>query len=100
VAEQLGLTDEQRTKVGEIEARTASEMQSLAMGEVQDLANFGTPFEIQKVFAEKQQQAQELGSELQKLWNESGEELLDELTPEQKEKWSELTGEPFEFPEP
>lgn len=100
VAEQLELTDEQRRTVGRIEARTAGEMQRLATSEMQDLASFGNPFEMQKVFLEKQQQAEELGRKLQKKWKESGDELLDVLSREQQEQWNEMTGEPFEFEEP
>lgn len=86
VAEKLGLTPEQRTAIGKLTGRTSS----FGGGRVQN-PNPNTTAE------ERLQQARD---EAAKRTAENREKILALLTPEQRAKWSEMTGEPFKFPTP
>jgi hypothetical protein len=72
----LGLTDEQKTKIGDIQTAAREEMQGLFQG-----AEGGDREAMRKKF-ETARAA-------------TNEKLLGLLTPEQQTKWKELAGEPF-----
>lgn len=82
VAEQLGLSDEQREKVRSILASTRPQRG-------QERPNFGelSREERQKLMEERRAQREKAESEVVAV-----------LTDEQKAKWSEMQGEDFEFP--
>jgi Spy/CpxP family protein refolding chaperone len=75
VAKSLALTGEQQEKIKAIEAESRSEAQKLFQG---GIGNF--------------EEAQKKRAELTKATNEKAMAVL---TPEQKTKWKEMTGEPF-----
>ncbi|MEX0978709.1 MAG: hypothetical protein WDZ48_07650 [Pirellulales bacterium] len=76
VAGALALTDEQKSKIGEIQTAAREEMRSLFQG-----ADAGNRDEMRKKFAAARAV--------------TNEKLLGVLTPEQQTRWKDLAGEPF-----
>ncbi len=91
VAEKLGLTQQQRDEI----AKLTQSSSSFGRGGVQDRTT--NPPNPNVPAAERFRQAVE---EANKRATETREKILAVLTPEQKAKWSEMTGEPFKFPTP
>ncbi|MBC7818572.1 MAG: hypothetical protein IAG10_16920, partial [Planctomycetaceae bacterium] len=85
VAEKLGLTQAQRDEIAKLN-RTSS-----SFGRDRTTNNDGQNTSA----ADRFQQLRESSS---RRSAETREKILAVLTPEQKAKWSELTGEPFLFP--
>ncbi|HEV3263312.1 MAG TPA: sigma-70 family RNA polymerase sigma factor [Gemmataceae bacterium] len=89
VAEALELTDQQQAKIQAIVTDSAKEMQQLAARAMGGFMEAGpNPLRVQKI-------SQKMLQKLQALHQETGQQLLDLLTTEQKSKWKNLTGKPF-----
>ena len=91
VVEKLGLTQQQRDEI----AKLTQPSSSFGRGGVQDRTT--NPANPNGPAAERFRQAVE---ETNKRAAETREKILAVLTPEQKAKWSEMTGETFKFPTP
>src|SRR5262249_34293253 len=88
VSEALSLTKEQQNQLQEIEAAGMKKMQQLGFETMGNVFKAGpNPAAFQK--------AQNVGKQMREIWDQTGDELLDILTTEQKSKWKELTGKPF-----
>jgi hypothetical protein len=81
VADELKLTDDQRTKIQEIVSAQMAEMQSLRQG-----GGGGDPSAMREKMTAMRKQTDDKIAAL--------------LTDEQKSKWKEMTGAPFTFPAP
>jgi RNA polymerase sigma factor (sigma-70 family) len=89
VAEALSLTKEQQNQLQEIEAAGMKKMQQLGFETMGNLFKGGpNPAAFQKA-------SQNVTKQMQEIWDQTGEQLLDFLTTEQKSRWKELTGKPF-----
>lgn len=91
VVEQLGLTQQQRDEIAKLTQPSSS------FGRGGDRDRTTNPPNPNVPAAERFRQAVE---EANKRAAETREKILAVLTPEQKAKWSEMTGEPFKFPTP
>lgn len=81
VAEKLGLTKAQRDEIAKLVERTPFSLRERGPSNAPPSGRF-----------------QERLQESNRRASETREKLLAVLTPDQKAKWSELTGEPFQFP--
>jgi RNA polymerase sigma factor (sigma-70 family) len=93
VAEALQLTEEQRQKVQAIQADAAKEMQGLGAREMQGLFQSPSPVAMQNAY-------QRIAKKMEEITKDTGDKLLDLLTTDQKAKWKELTGKPFQSAKP
>ncbi|HID21570.1 MAG TPA: hypothetical protein EYP14_04130 [Planctomycetaceae bacterium] len=82
IAKQLGLSEKQMSKVRELIASVRPDR-----GKMRELFRQGRDA-FRKYFAEREKRRREVEKQ-----------LLELLTPEQRKRWEELIGEPFEFPE-
>ncbi len=89
VAEKLGLSQEQRDEI--------AKRNQQVFGDASDRSRTTTAPNPTVPTQDRLQQALEEGS---KRSAETREKILALLTPEQKAKWSEMTGESFKFPTP
>jgi RNA polymerase sigma factor (sigma-70 family) len=92
VADALDLSREQKKQIQEIEAAGAKKMQELG------LETFGNVFKGGP--AAFQKESEKVTKQMQRIWDDTGEELLGVLTTEQKSKWKEMTGKPFKEKKP
>jgi RNA polymerase sigma factor (sigma-70 family) len=88
-AEALKLTDEQREKIQTIETDSAKEAEKQAATAMDSLARAGANI------LQMQEISQKMRKKLDDLYKQSGDRMLEVLTPEQKSKWKDLTGKPF-----
>ena len=79
IQEKLGITAEQKEKLREISSESGKAMRELFGGGRPDPQKF-----------------QEIREKMQALQKKIGEQMQNVLTSEQKAKWKELTGEPFD----
>jgi hypothetical protein len=84
VAEELKLTDEQKTKITDIQRQVTEETRAARQG-----VNF------QQLSAEEREKLTKKTQEIQKA---AGEKVVALLTDEQKKKWTEMQGEIVKFP--
>src|SRR5262249_17734350 len=94
VAEALGVTKEQEKQIQQIEAAGMKKMQDVG------LETFGNVLKGGPNPAAFQKESEKVTKQLQKIWDDTGEELLGVLTTEQKSKWKDLTGKPFKEKKP
>jgi Spy/CpxP family protein refolding chaperone len=85
VAESLKLTDEQKSKVRELQQKAREEMMSLFQGG--GGGDRPTPEEMQTRM-----------KKMQEMRKANDEKALAVLTDAQKTRWTEMTGKPFKFP--
>jgi hypothetical protein len=99
VADTLKLTEEQRQQIQTIQIDAGKELQTLAMHEMQGLAEFkGNPFDFRQAFdkmGKGQKAFDKLAKASEELSKSTSKKLLDILTPEQNDAWKKLLGKPF-----